>query len=254
MKKINSILIDDEIANLEMIEALLTRHCPSIEIVGKAQSAEDGYTLITEKKPDLVFLDIRMPHKTGFDLLRMFERVTFNVIFVSGFDQYAVQAFEFSAVDYILKPVDYLKLIAAVNKATQRVQSRNNDDIIHFIHSLDEKNELIKSISLHQNDKVNIVELKDICFIQAARGYSEIVTENGNRFLSAKSLTDYEELLERYPSFFRANKSTIVNISYVKQYTKGPNCFITVKNHQNEIEVPRRKKSHINDFLKSRGI
>jgi len=249
---INSVIIDDEAANLEVLDSMLKRHCPEVNVKGKAQSAAEGYRLIRELSPDLVFLDIKMPGASGFDLLRMFGRIEFNVIFVSGFDHYAIQAFEFSAVDYILKPIDHSKLVTAVDKAKDRIIKKNNDNIIHFIHSLDEKTELISSISLHQNDKVHIVELKDIYYIQAARGYSEIVTAT-QKFVSAKPLNDYEELLSRYPYFIRANKSMIININYIREYTKGAVCFISMKNCDFEIEIPRRKKTAIIRYLKDKG-
>lgn len=252
MKKIKCILIDDETASLEMLENLLGRHCPGLEVIGKATSVDEGYTLIRELSPQLVFLDIRMPDKSGFDLLRMFDKINFHVIFVSGFDQYAIHAFEFSAVDYILKPIDYQKLIAAVNKAEDRILNYTNQNIIHFIYSLDEKTQLIKNISVHHNDKVHIIDLNEICYIQALRGYSEIVTQNGNKFISPKCLSDYEELLRPYPNFLRANKSIIININFIKEYTKGVSCFITILNYPLGIEIPRRKKTDIIKYLKNK--
>lgn len=252
MTKIRSVIIDDELANRNLLDSLLKKHCLDIEVMGLAESADEGFKLIKEIKPDLVFLDIKMPGKTGFDLLKMFDKINFNVIFVSGFDQYAIQAFEFNAVDYILKPIDYTKLIVAVNKTLERISQKNNHNIIHFIHSIDEKSQLIKNISLHVNDKVHVVDLNDICYIQASRNYSEITTENNQKLLSTKTLSDYEELLSRHSHFLRINKSLLININYIKEYSKGSTCIIKIKNSELEMEVSRRKKSDIIQFLKNK--
>jgi two-component system LytT family response regulator len=253
MKKIKSIVIDDELANVNVISSMLAKHCPAIEVCACANSALDGYKLIVELNPELVFLDIKMPGKSGFELLKMFEDIAFHVIFISAFDQYAIQAFEFNAIDYILKPIDHTKLVRSVEKVERQIKNKDNSNVVHFIHSLDEKSQLVKSISLHQHEKVQIVELRHICFVHAARGYSEIVTEDNQKLLSAKSLSDYEELLAPFPHFLRVNKSMIINVHYVKEYTKGKDCLITVKNSVQEIEVSRRKKTEIIRYLKVGG-
>src|SRR6218665_1423978 len=250
--QMKAIIIDDESANRNVLANMLNDHCRNIEVTGFAESADDGYRLISETRPDLVFLDIKMPGKSGFDMLRMFEKINFNVIFVSGFDQYAVQAFEFSAVDYILKPIDYSKLISAVNRAEEQIAQKNNNHIIHFIHSLDEKTQLLRTISLHQNDKVHLIDIREISYIQAIRGYSEIVTVKGGKYISAKTLTDYEELFGPYSDFLRVNKSIIINVNEIGNYTKGSICYITMRNNGPEIEVSRRKKTEIMHFLKKR--
>jgi two-component system LytT family response regulator len=249
MKKIRSVIIDDEIANLEVLADMLGRHCPSIKIVGFAGSAVEGYKLIQQVQPELIFLDIKMPGKTGFDLLRMFDKLDFDIIFVSGFDQYAIQAFEFNALHYILKPIDYLKLIQAVSKVEKKLV-KNDSHIIHLIHSLDEKNQLIKTISLHHNDKVHVIDIKDISVIQSIGGYSEVITITGQKLLSTKTLAEYEKLLHPHTNFLRVSRSILINADHVVDYTKGISCFIRIKNHDTEIEVSRRKKTDIIRHLK----
>jgi two-component system, LytTR family, response regulator len=252
MKRIRSVIIDDETANLEVLADMLNRHCPSIELVGFAKSAIEGFELIQNTQPGLVFLDIMMPDKTGFDLLRMFEEINFDIIFVSGFDRYAIQAFEFNALHYILKPIDYSKLIQAVSKVEEKLV-RNDSHIIHLIHSLDEKNKLIKTISLHHNDKVHVIDINHICLIQSSGGYSEVITMNGLKFLSAKNLAEYEDLFKSYTNFLRVSRSVLINVDYIQEYTKGMFCFIRMKNHETEIEVSRRKKADIIRRLKAIG-
>lgn len=251
MTRIKSVIIDDETANRNLLDSLLKKHCPQIEIVGHAESADEGFELILRTSPDIVFLDIKMPEKTGFDMLKMFENINFSVIFVSGFDQYAIQAFEFNAVDYILKPIDHVKLIIAVSKTIERVSRKSNHDIIHFIHSIDEKSQLIKNITLHHNDKVQVVDLNDICYINASKGYSEITTLNNQKLISTKILSDYEELLNPVQNFLRVNKSVLININHITHYSKGSVCFVSMKNSKEDIEVSRRKKTDIIRFLKN---
>ncbi|MCW3072237.1 MAG: two component transcriptional regulator, LytTR family [Bacteroidetes bacterium] len=252
MTKIKSVIIDDEVGNRNLMEGLLKKYCPAIEVAGLAESADEGFELITRTKPEIVFLDIKMPEKTGFDLLKMFEKINFSVIFVSGFDQYAIQAFEFNAVDYILKPIDHTKLIIAVNKTLERISTKNNYNIIHFIHSIDEKSQLIKNISLHFNDKVHVIDLDDICYINALKGYCEITTVNNQKIITAKALSDYEELLSPMENFLRLNKSVLINIRHMTNYSKGAVCYVNMKNRAEEIEVSRRKKTEIIRFLKSK--
>ena len=253
MQKIRSIIIDDEVGNQNVLNILLQKYCESIEVIGIGGSADQAYILITELQPDLVFLDIKMPGKSGFDLLRMFSEINFNVIFVTAHDEYAIQAFEFNAIYYILKPIDHVKLINAVNKVEKNILLNTGNNVIHFIQSIDEKSELIKNISLHKNGKVCIIDIDEICFIQAVRNYSEIITEDNQRLLSTKTLSNYEDLFSQHPNFLRINKSILININYIKEYTKGSVCFITVKNYEQEMEVSRRKKNGITQFLSNRG-
>jgi len=248
--KIRSIIIDDEEANRNLLAGMLQKHCPTVQVEAMAASADEGYQLISTLNPLLVFLDVQMSEHSGFDLLRRFSSISFNVIFVSAFDRYAIEAFEFNALDYILKPVDHTRLIKAVNKAEAKIKARDYSDIVHFIHSLDEKDQLEKRISLHHHDKVHMVNINDICYVQGLKGYSEIVLINNHKYISSKSLTDYENMFERFDHFLRVNKSMIINVNHVKDYTKGVECIITIGNNS-EVEVSRRKKSTIIQQLKN---
>ncbi len=250
MKGIRSVIIDDEMANRNVLNSMLKEHCPSIELIGDCASVEEGYELICRTKPDLVFLDIQMLTRTGFDLLRMFEQVFFQVIFVTAFDEFALQAFEFNAIDYILKPVDYSKLTRAVEKVERSIHFGDNSNVIHFIQTIDERNRLIKRIPFHQKNKVLIVDLDNISYIQAVRNYSEVVTEDNQQIISSKTLSDYEVLLQSYPNFLRINKSTLINIHHILHYSKGVDCVITMKHGKEDFEVSRRKKAEILSYLK----
>jgi two-component system LytT family response regulator len=245
------VIIDDEHANRELLAKMLLKHCPSVTLAGTASSAEEAYALIMQTKPQLLFLDVEMQDNTGFDLLRMFDQISFSVIFVSAYNQYAIDAFEFNALGYILKPVDHSKLIKAVTKAEAKIRNSDYKDIIHFIHAMDDKNAFPQKISLHLNDKVHLVDLDEVCYIRGEKGYSEIMLISGQRFVSSKTIGAYEELLSPLDHFLRVNKSMIINIRYVKDYTKGMDCVITIGNNA-EVEVSRRKKTSIIRYLKSK--
>ena len=250
-KPIRCLLADDEHSSREALRSLLEKHCPEVTIIGDAASADEAFDLISSQKPQLVFLDINMPGKSGFDLLRMFTQIDFDVIFVSGFNEYAIQAFDFNALDYILKPVDYNKLVSSVNRAADRIALKDlrSQDILHFVHSIDEKNELLKKISLHQNGKVALISISDIVSIEALRVYCEIETADGQKFVSTKPLKEYETLLSAFPSFIRINKSIMINSVSIKSYSKGTSCFITLINDK-VLEVSRRKKTEIIEKIK----
>jgi two-component system, LytTR family, response regulator len=244
-----ALLIDDEQSNRVLLNNMLKKHCPGINILGDADSASLAYQKIKELKPDLIFLDIKMQNQNGFDLLRQFDNIDFSIIFVTGFDEYAIKAFEFNAVDYILKPLDHSKLISAVQKAEANHYA-SSANVIRFVHSLEEKTNYIKKIAIHGKDKVHVIDLNHIVHISADRGYSEIFDINKQRHISAKPLSDYEELLKPFKNFIRVNKSSIINSQHLHSYTKGSDCVILMNDCDKEFEVSRRKKTEILMLLK----
>jgi two-component system, LytTR family, response regulator len=244
-----AILIDDEYSNRLLLANMLKKHCPEVNVVGDAESADIAFEMINRLQPDLIFLDIKMSEKNGFDLLRLFKEINFEIIFVTGFDEYAIKAFEFNAIDYILKPLDYMKLIDAVKKAESR-HYIHPDNMIRFVHSLEEKTNYIKRVTVHGKDKVHVIDLNDIVYIAADRNYSEILDIKKQRHISAKPLSDYEELLEPLRNFIRVNKSYLINSNHISSYTKGTDCVIRMNGCEKEIEVSRRKKTEILLLLK----
>ncbi len=250
MERIRTVLVDDEVSNRLVLTSLLKRYCPIIEIVGEATSAVEGVEVIRELKPELVFLDVKMPVHTGFDMLRMFEEIPFRVVFITAHDEFAIQAFEFNAIDYLLKPVDYTKLVKAVDKVALNIQQNQSTDSVQFVKSLDEKSQRLKSISFHGKDKVTLVNIDKISFIQADRNYCDVITDTNDRYVSTKTLAEYENMLKQYANFLRINKSVIINIDYIREYSKGAVCFIHMLHGETEMEVSRRKKSEILQYIK----
>jgi two-component system LytT family response regulator len=246
-----SVIIDDEAHNRNVLKILLEKHCASIRLAGEADNADDGYQLIQKVNPKLIFLDIKMPGKSGFDLLRMFKEITFEVIFISSFNEFAIHAFEFSALDYILKPIDYVKLIKAVERAQNKIITRpGNEAILHFISSHNEKSNTVNKVTVHQNDKVILINVPEIVHIEGQTDYCQIYLKDNLRYYSSKDLKLFENLLSQDPSFIRVNKSIILNINFIKSYSKGEVCIIELFNGLC-FEVSRRKKTEIIKKLRS---
>jgi len=242
---IPTLLIDDEEHNRKTLRILLELHCPDVAIIGEASNAKEAFDKINQHKPRLVFLDIKMPRKTGFDLLKMFPEINFEVIFVTAFNKYAVKAFEFNALGYILKPVDETKLISVVSKARKRIQDNVNDNLVlHFVRTLSETDELVNKFSIHHNGHVVLVNISDIACIEAGEDNTKITLNNNIRYYSSKRLSQFEIMLEGMTSFIRVSKSVIVNIACINDYTKGELCVINMHSG-NSFEVSRRRKSDI---------
>jgi two-component system, LytTR family, response regulator len=249
-REIRALIVDDEEHNRNVLAALLAEYCPNITVAARAESADNGFKKINELQPDLVFLDIRMPGKSGFDLLQMFDEVKFEVIFVSAFNEYAVHAFDFNAVDYILKPIDYSKLTKAVTKASAKIFADEPRDILHFIKTLDEATSLIRKFSLHHNGKVVLVNVSEVEAIEAQTEYCSLMLKDGSHYNSYKSLKQFEDVLRPLGTFLRINKSTLVNTDLIKSYTKGEICIIELRSGL-FYEVSRRKKAEILAHLKN---
>lgn len=245
MKAVSAIIIDDEEHNRNVLRALLTKHTPAIEVVGEAASANNAFTEIQQLKPQLVFLDIKMPVKSGFDLLKMFETISFEVIFVSAFNEYAITAFEFNALGYILKPIDFSKLITVVEKAVAKIRANTvNENVFHFIKTLEEKNDLINKIPVHHNEKVVLLNVSELISVEVKDAICELRMNNGMRYYSSKDLKLFEDMLEKIGNFVRINKSVIININQIKSYSKGELCVIEMVN-EISLEVSRRKKTEV---------
>ncbi len=252
---VTALIIDDEKHNVVMLQSLLKENCPEISILGSSNNVDDAYEKINALKPDLIFLDIKMPVKSGFDLLRLFPEITFEVIFVSAYNEYAITAFEFNALGYILKPIDYSVLQKTVTKTISIIHARNsiNNEVTQFVKTLEDKGDKINKVSVHHNGKVVLINVPDFVFIEANVDFCEIFLIDKSSYSSSKTLKQFENLLNEIGSFIRINKSIIVNTDHILSYTKGDICAITVKTGQT-FEVSRRKKTDIITLLKERTV
>ncbi|MEL6561420.1 MAG: LytTR family DNA-binding domain-containing protein [Bacteroidota bacterium] len=239
MKKHKAVIIDDEYHNREQLTRLLDEHCESIEVAGMAAAIEDGLLLVKSIKPDVVFLDIEMPGGSGFDLLRKIDQVDFKVIFVTAYNSYALKAIKFSALDYILKPIDPEELIEAVDKLDQlRYQSESLDLLRENL-----KDQGSGKIALHTQDEIHFVEIGDIVRLEASANYTRLFLSDQSTLLLSKNLGFYEKLLQD-SSFFRSHQSHLINLNYVAKYVKKDGGYLLMSDDQ-IVPVSRLKKEEI---------
>ena len=242
---ITAIIVDDVQKNVSMLVSLLQQYCPQVALVGTANSAAAGKELITGLKPELVFLDIEMPYGSGFDMLRSLPSIDTEIIFITAFDQYAMNAFRFAALDYLLKPVNIEELEDAVRRAAQRVHEKKtarNYDLL--LRNLDEKDITKQTISLVENGKEYLVPLADIKYIIADGSYTHIHTTE-KMVVSTRNLKDFESMLPA-PVFFRIHHGHIVNKGHIAKIQKGRGGSAIMKDGK-ELEISVRRKE---DFLK----
>lgn len=215
-----AILIDDENSNLENLRILLEKHCPQVTIIATAQSVRDAVDVIENYVPDLVFLDIQMGDKTGFDVLKLLPMRNFDVIFVTAYDQYGIEAIKFAALDYLLKPIDIEELMHAVKKAerkfTRQIQTSQLDFLLQ---QLKKPEPTISKIALPMQSEIRYVSLSEIIRCEADNTYTHFFLSNGEKILVSKSLKEYSDLL-RPNGFLRTHQSHLVNPKYVKSWLK----------------------------------
>lgn len=242
---LKAILIDDEIDSLESLEAEINAYCENVEVMCLCSTPVDGLKAITELQPDVVFLDIEMPGMNGFEMLRKLDKISFDVIFVTAYDEFAVHAFEFNAVEYLLKPVLKSKLVQAVDKVQGRKNHQfdqsNLDALINNISM--QIGAGIKNIALPTSEGFEFVPLEDIIFVKAESNYCWVHLSNGNKHLLAKTLKQMESLILG-PQFFRSHQSYLVNFNYAKRYVRGQGGYI-VLNDSTQIPVSRAKKEEL---------
>lgn len=222
-----------------------------MNVVAKCTNVPDAVEQIKKLQPDIVFLDIEMPEYNGFELFDFFDEVNFEVIFVTAYDQYAIKAFEVSAVDYLLKPVEIELLQKAVQKAEKKNSLKGNKDQIGILKNV-YKGEEIKKIALPLLDGLTFVELADISLFMADGAYTNVIFKNKNKILVSKRLKFFEDLLENRPVFFRAHRSNLINLNAMQKYYKGKN--VIVMENGIEISLSRDRKQEFENKLKELEI
>ncbi|AXY74007.1 DNA-binding response regulator [Paraflavitalea soli] len=241
---IRALLIDDEPKNNRILKLMLEEFCPQVKIEGQADNAEDGVTLIRDTGPDLVFLDIEMPYGSGFDLLDKLKPVSFEIIFITAFNNYSLKAIKYSALDYLLKPVNIDELIAAVTKASDKLATRNiNARIENLLYNLKRPQQGLQKIALPSKEGYVFVSLTDIIRCEAKSGYTTFFIKDMEKIISSKNIKEYEPLLTD-DTFFRIHNSHIVNLNYVKKYHRGRGGFLEMEDGA-MIEVATRRKDEL---------
>jgi two-component system, LytTR family, response regulator len=237
-----AIIVDDEPDGIKTMQKMLERHCPLVHIAATCQNATVAKQQIEILKPDLVFLDIQMPGKSGIEMIGELSEKNFEIIFVTAHNEYMLQALQYSAADYLLKPVDEERLIEAVQRAEKRLQEEKKDELtetlLYNIGKAGQPSEM--RLCLPTMKGFIILKLDDILYCEAERSYTVFHLEDKKTVTVSKPLLEYENILAD-TSFFRIHKSFLINLRCVKEYHRGEGGTVIMTNGA-EIEVSRRKK------------
>jgi two-component system LytT family response regulator len=238
-----AILVDDEERSRRILKNFIKSYCPTVSVIGEADNIDTAYNAIIEHQPNLVFLDIDMPPFTGFDLLKKFDRIPFEIIFVTAYDYYAIDAIKFSALYYILKPIKVEELKAAIEKATNKLQN-HSEITTKYIQQLNPVS--LDRIVINTAKDSKLLSLEDILYIESDSVYSTFHLQNDQKVTcSQKNLSEYEELLGD-KGFFRSHRSFLVNLKHILSVQKQDGGELVLKNKMT-IPLARRRKE---DFLK----
>ena len=247
---IKAIIVDDEPGSVFTLKALVEEYCPEVQVISTSENPLEAIEQIKILRPDLVFLDIEMPYANAFDLLDSLKPVTFEVIFTTAFNEYALKAFKYAAVDYLLKPVSISELKESVQRVKKvfKVSEGKNERVDVLLNNLRNPKESSGFLSLPSLKGMDFVELNKVIYIEASGNYSEINFGKGKKLIVTKSLKDLEDLLPE-ENFYRIHHSYIVNISHVSKYLRGRGGQVVLSDGT-PVTVAVRKKIRFLDLLK----
>jgi len=243
---IRAIIIDDEKDGRKALQIAIEKYCKEVSLIRVCETPEDGIAAINELKPDLVFLDVQMPGISGFDVLQKTSHVPFDVIFVSAYDQYAIKAIKFSAMDYLLKPIDVDELLQAVNRVSEG-HHKNNNSHRHqsVINNVQFKSGKITRLAVPSIEGIDFFDTDDIIYCEAEGSYTYIHLLDQPKKLITRKLKDFENILAE-SGFCRVHHSNLINIRHVQKYIKGEGGYVIMCNGQ-KVDISRRKKE---EFIK----
>jgi len=248
--KIRCVIIDDEPNNIENLENIIGTYCPDFEVVATSFNAADGILKIKAHQPDLIFLDIQMPEASGFDLLKSFTSINFEVIFITAFDQYGIQAIKFSALDYLLKPINIAEFRHATARAKEKIlvkkRNYNIDNLLEYMKAGPRDS---PKIALPLLNEIIYVKVNTIVRCEADDNYTRFFLDSMEQIMVCKTLKDFVELLEPH-SFARPHQSHLINLNYVKSYLKEDGGTLLLDD-QTKIPISRQNRDKIRDMLKN---
>ena len=250
---ITAILIDDDINLRNGMKALLERTAPEIQIIGEADSVETGVVLIKKAQPQVVFLDIHLGDGSGFDILEEVSKsvkINSQIVFITAHEQYAIKAFRFSALDFLLKPVDPEELEKVIEKVKSIVHK--NDSVAHIdllLENIRKKVDNFKRIALSNADGVHLFEISDIIRCESLDNYTKFYIKNNKPILISKTLKEYEELLAEH-GFERIHQSHLINLNYLKSYIKKDGGYVIMAD-ETHLPISHRKKERLQEILKT---
>jgi len=246
---LSAILIDDEEASLNSLRQKIVKHCHEIGILATCTKAEEGLSLIENLHPDMIFLDIEMPIMNGFTLLQKLDYRNFELVFVTAYDHYALKAIKYSALDYLLKPVEVEDLKAAVKKAIEKKQNLPNKRLEFLLENMISNNKRLNRIAISSVEGLQFIRVENIVYLEASGNYTNVHLAEKKKYLSSRNMKEYEDLLPP-DNFIRIHNSYIINKNFVEKYIRGEGGQVVLEGNIT-LDVSKRRKS---DFLSLIGI
>ncbi|WNW02788.1 LytTR family DNA-binding domain-containing protein [Tenacibaculum sp. HL-MS23] len=246
MSKLTAIVVDDMPSALKMLQNDILNNYKEIEIIGTAKSVVEASILLRKKQPDILFLDIMLGDGTGFDVLEIHPNLSSKIIFVTASDEYAIKAFKFAAIDYILKPYTNEDLSNAIDKAKTQIKP-DKEQLTVLQESIKQPNLRPKKISLSTSDKIIVVNLDDIVRCKSDNNYTEFFLIDNQKILVGKTLKYFADMLKEF-EFIRVHQSHLINIQYIKEFIKSDGGYLVLKN-KITIPVSVRKRNEVIHIL-----
>ncbi|MFL5752727.1 MAG: LytR/AlgR family response regulator transcription factor [Bacteroidia bacterium] len=247
---IKAVIIEDEVKSRELLSTLIAKHCEGVNVVATAENVETGVEIIRKFSPQIIFLDISMPDGSGFDLLGKVQDMKFDVIFTTATDKYALKAIKYSALDYLLKPIDVEELKNAVNKMSEKKTSLASvENLTFLLQNLKQNNDNYHKITLPTGNAYEIVNVKDIIRCEAEGSYTNFFLVNGKKLMVSASLKHYEDLLPE-KDFIRVHHHHLINMHHVIRFLKVDGGY-AVMSDNTQVEISRRKKDSFLQKLNS---
>ncbi|HET6768308.1 MAG TPA: LytTR family DNA-binding domain-containing protein [Chitinophagaceae bacterium] len=240
---LRAIIIDDERHSCDVLKMLLGKCCQQVHVTAICYSGEEGLRKINELQPQLVFLDIEMPHMNGFQLLEQLSNITFEIIFTTSYDQYAITAFKFSALDYLLKPVDREELEKAVQKVSKKINPPVSQQLEILLQKINQPTIAVQRIALPTMQGLEFVPVESIISCSSSNNYTEFFLKDKKKLLVSRTLKEVEDMLADH-SFIRVHNSHIVNLNAITRYVKGEGGYL-VMSDSSTIDVSRSRKEFL---------
>jgi two-component system LytT family response regulator len=245
---LRSIIIDDEFKSREVLKSLLEKFCENVEVLATCQNGDEAISAITTHTPDVIFLDIQMQRETGFEILQRLDKIDFEIVFTTAYSEFAIKAFNFSAIDYLLKPIDIEMLRKAVEKARKRIVGSISQRVAQLAENMKENSFKNTRLAIPSTDGLVFVAVSEIIYCEASGNYTNIYLEENRKFLVSRTLKEYEELLVDQ-DFFRIHNSHLINLNAIKKYIRGDGGQVVMKNDKT-LDVSKMKKKGFLDKIK----
>ena len=252
MEKINAVIIDDEQNNIDFLELMIQKYCSSfINIIGKSKTIIKGVDLINSLKPKLLFLDIKLNNGTSFDILDKIDNYNYKVIFVTAYDKFAIKAFKYRAIDYLLKPLEPEAMLIAINNACEEINNEfftNKIQLENLDNQIKNNSTKLDFIAIPSIDKIEFIKIKEIIYLQSDGKYTFFYLNEQKKIVSSKNLGIYENLLDP-DQFFRIHNTYIVNLSKVVSINKASGNYCEMINGK-ALPIAKRRQDQLNKYIK----